>query len=211
MCGVQQVSRWASSSVFDRVAAEAFSKVSGARQAGRQPEASDRSGAYRAVAERGVCSPDPLRHRACRYTASGFAPFAGDEPKTVFCLSAGRERGELLSPEKHSVSNALHGQLDTQGLRRRAQSSPYSSRRFSLVWRQPAGQPGADPLDITLVLPEPEEGRTNGRLPVAGLFPRHSTESWHERPPEKKSCGLCLPDGKEYNHEGRGRKEGRAL
>ena len=35
-------------------------------------------------------------------------------------------------------------------------------------------RPGVSFLDMALVLPEPEEGRTNGRLPV-GLFPQHLT------------------------------------
>ena len=111
------------------------------------------------------------------------ATSAGYEPKTDdFCLSAARERCELLAPEKHPIANALHRQLDTQGLRGRAQPPAYSSRRFAFARRQAARRPSGHLLDIALVLPEPEEGRINGR-PLAGLVPRHSTETWHETPP----------------------------
>ncbi len=85
----------------------------------------------------------------------------------------------LLSPEKYLIANALHVQLNAQGFRSRAQPSPYTSRRFSFVRRQTPCLPSGDLVDVALVLPEPEESRINGR-PPAGLFPRHSTESWHE-------------------------------
>ena len=88
----------------------------------------------------------------------------------------------FLSPEKHPIANALYLQLDTQGRRRRPQPSPDSSWRFAFAGCQAACFPSGDLLDVALVLLEPGDGRINCRPSAAGLFSRHSTESWHESP-----------------------------
>ena len=112
---------------------------------------------------------------------------------------------QLLSPEKHPIANALHLELDTQGLRRCSQPSPYSNWRFSFARGQATCFSCGDLPDIALVLLEPSEGRTDCRPPAAGLLSRHATESWHEDP-HLRDANAVRVEG-EYNHQALGRKE----